>query len=351
MISIIARINLFLQIVCMILRNFTLRSLWVLLGCSLLSSSLNAQGPWVILRKADLYQPVRDAPPICFQFYLADTRATQGQMAFVGNDGIAYVTPFAARQGWEVDPTAQNPYYNQPAADAAMTQYSRYGGDYYGCLYKCPVNSELLYNPESGYDCYCLPGYTWNQARTVCVRIICPPHSKLQKAPNSRYYDCYCNPGYRWNQARTECLPLVCPPNSHQEWVANINNYDCFCDQGYVWDQPRLNCIPAGNTVQPPPIISNDTPSQTEKDVMIAKIKSYGEKWVTHWCRTNWSGCAIAPTGEMQGLEHKAANATSRSYLRQIDAYLKCVDAVYMSDLTEQEYNRQREACVQRHPL
>jgi len=89
----------------------------------------NPFGRYCVLRDPDLY-----GPPNCFQFYLADTTRTSGQMAIIDAQGFCWVTPLAARQGYEVDPTLGGPYRNWEAADFAMTRLSRYGDDVYGCL-------------------------------------------------------------------------------------------------------------------------------------------------------------------------------------------------------------------------
>jgi hypothetical protein len=89
----------------------------------------NPFGRYCVLRDPDLY-----GPPNCFQFYLADTTRTSGQMAFIDAQGFCRATPLAQRQDYEVDPNLGGPYRNWEAADFAMTQLSRYGDDFYGCL-------------------------------------------------------------------------------------------------------------------------------------------------------------------------------------------------------------------------
>ena len=86
-------------------------------------------GRYCVLRNQDLY-----GPPVCYQFYLADTRRTSGAMAVLDATGVCAVSELAARQGWEVDPTLGGPYATWEAGDQAMGTLSRYGGDLYGCL-------------------------------------------------------------------------------------------------------------------------------------------------------------------------------------------------------------------------
>jgi hypothetical protein len=86
-------------------------------------------GRYCVLRNQDLY-----GPPVCFQFYLADTRRTSGAMAVLDAAGGCAVSELAARQGWEVDPTLGGPYATWEGGDQAMSTLSRYGGDLYGCL-------------------------------------------------------------------------------------------------------------------------------------------------------------------------------------------------------------------------
>lgn len=85
-------------------------------------------GRYCVLRNQDLY-----GPPVCYQFYLADTTRTSGAMAVLNGGGCA-VTELAARQGWEVDPSLGGPYATWEGGDQAMSTLSRYGGDVYGCL-------------------------------------------------------------------------------------------------------------------------------------------------------------------------------------------------------------------------
>ena len=86
-------------------------------------------GRYCVLRNQDLY-----GPPVCYQFYLADTRRTSGAMAVLDAAGGCAASELAARQGWEVDPSLGGPYATWEGGDQAMSTLSRYGGDLYGCL-------------------------------------------------------------------------------------------------------------------------------------------------------------------------------------------------------------------------
>ncbi len=75
------------------------------------------------------------APENCFEFYLADTRRTDGgRMASIDAFGCM-VADYAARQRWEVDPFFGGPYEPgaQLQASSNMSQLSRFGGNFYGC--------------------------------------------------------------------------------------------------------------------------------------------------------------------------------------------------------------------------
>jgi hypothetical protein len=54
----------------------------------------------------------------CFQFYLADTAASPARATVSG--GVCAVTPLAAREGWEPDPTFSGPLSTWAAGDAAI---------------------------------------------------------------------------------------------------------------------------------------------------------------------------------------------------------------------------------------
>ena len=84
--------------------------------------------PYCLLRK-----PFSPPQNNCFQFYLADTAvAPPRTMAVIGAAGCA-VTAYAARQGWELDPTVPGPHATAGAGDSAMAVVSPYFGDAYGC--------------------------------------------------------------------------------------------------------------------------------------------------------------------------------------------------------------------------
>ena len=95
---------------------------------ALLVAPATADG-YCILRRPDAF-----GDPNCFEFYLADTARTTGALATLDARGACVATPFALRQGWSIDPILGGPYGRWEAADSAMTQLSRYGGDQYGCL-------------------------------------------------------------------------------------------------------------------------------------------------------------------------------------------------------------------------
>ena len=95
---------------------------------ALLLTQATADG-YCILRRPDAF-----GDPNCFEFYLADTARTSGALAALDATGACVATPLALRQGWSIDPTLGGPYENWEAADSAMAQLSRYGGDLYGCL-------------------------------------------------------------------------------------------------------------------------------------------------------------------------------------------------------------------------
>ncbi|MDF1524261.1 MAG: hypothetical protein P1P87_15775, partial [Trueperaceae bacterium] len=84
---------------------------------------------YCILRRPDVF-----GDPGCFEFYLADTARTGAELAMLDAMGACVATPLAVRQGWSIDPDLGGPYGRWEAADAAMTELSRYGGDHYGCL-------------------------------------------------------------------------------------------------------------------------------------------------------------------------------------------------------------------------
>jgi hypothetical protein len=86
-------------------------------------------GGYCVVRNQDL-----DGPPVCYQFFLADTRRPSGAMAVLDAAGGCAASELAARQGWEVDPTLGGPYATWQGGDQAMSTLSRYGGDLYGCL-------------------------------------------------------------------------------------------------------------------------------------------------------------------------------------------------------------------------
>ena len=67
----------------------------------------------------------------CFQFYLADTTTSPARATVAG--GVCAVTPLAAHEGWEIDPTFPGPLPTWSAGDAAMGVVSPYFGDAYGC--------------------------------------------------------------------------------------------------------------------------------------------------------------------------------------------------------------------------
>lgn len=106
---------------------------------------MTADEGYCILRKPDWQQPIPDGPPVCFEFYLSDTRRSNaGRMADIDAFGCR-VTDYAARQGWEVDPVFGGPYPReaQQTASANMSRLSRYGGDLYGCLSETVVDPVL----------------------------------------------------------------------------------------------------------------------------------------------------------------------------------------------------------------
>ena len=102
---------------------------------SIVPSSTANGAQYCLLRKP--YYPPQEN---CYEFYLADTTKTpeQGQMATVAG-GSCEITPFAARQGWMIDPNFGGPYSDLASGDAAMGKASPYFEDYYGCHARvCP---------------------------------------------------------------------------------------------------------------------------------------------------------------------------------------------------------------------
>ena len=96
---------------------------------------------WCILRKPA--PAIGDGTGPCFQFYLADAAvADNSRMITITADRVTnvarcYVTSYAQRQGWEVDPSQYGgPYNNRGAADSALTLLSPFGGDAYGCHHR-----------------------------------------------------------------------------------------------------------------------------------------------------------------------------------------------------------------------
>jgi hypothetical protein len=67
----------------------------------------------------------------CFEFYLAATTASAARATVEG--GSCYVTPIAAREGWELDERYPGPFSTFSEGDAAMGKVSPYFDDEYGC--------------------------------------------------------------------------------------------------------------------------------------------------------------------------------------------------------------------------
>lgn len=90
---------------------------------------------YCVLRKPDLFQPVTEPPPVCYQFYLAaaDAPARAGSYAWI-QGGACWLTDYALRQGWQLDPYLGGPHATWSSGDQAMTLLSRFGGDFYGCI-------------------------------------------------------------------------------------------------------------------------------------------------------------------------------------------------------------------------
>lgn len=85
----------------------------------------NSSTQYCLLRKP--FYPPQDN---CYEFYLASTTASAARATVDG--GNCVVTPLAAREGWEPDPTYPKPL-SWAAGDAAMGVVSPYFGDFYGC--------------------------------------------------------------------------------------------------------------------------------------------------------------------------------------------------------------------------
>jgi len=83
---------------------------------------------WCILRR-----PILNAPPNCFEFHLADTTNPSRRMATI-RGGDCFLTSYAFRQEWQIDPSLGGPYTDQWQAKLAFNDLSRFGGDFYGCF-------------------------------------------------------------------------------------------------------------------------------------------------------------------------------------------------------------------------
>jgi hypothetical protein len=76
-----------------------------------------------------LRKPIPQWPPNCFEFYLA----VAGSGRAVIQQGVCFVTAFAARENWIIDPTMGGPYFQRGQAQAAHDRLHRFAGNFYNC--------------------------------------------------------------------------------------------------------------------------------------------------------------------------------------------------------------------------
>ena len=107
----------------------------------------------------------------CFQFHLADTTSSPARATAAG--GVCAVTPLAAREGWELDPTFPAPLSTWAEGDTAMGVVSPYFGDAYGCQ-AAGGNNVGVGNGEgvsnSGGAAYCLLRAPYNPPQDNCYQ-------------------------------------------------------------------------------------------------------------------------------------------------------------------------------------
>ncbi len=146
-----------------IIANALLVSVLVLLLLETVSGA-----PYCLLRAP--YNPPQGN---CFQFYLADTTTSPARATAAG--GVCAVTPLAAREGWEPDPTFPGPLSTWAAGDAAMGVVSPYFGDAYGCQ-ASGGNSTGVGNgggvsSSGGAAQYCLLRAPYNPPQDNCYQL------------------------------------------------------------------------------------------------------------------------------------------------------------------------------------
>ena len=115
----------------------------------------------------------------------------------------------------------------------------------------------------------------------------------------------------------------------------------------YPYGQPAVRppsggTYPARGSVA---AVQEPRPTDAEKQALTREIEQlYVSKWKAYWCKTSWSGCAIAPSGAKDALVSRAFYASKRSQLAAIRSTLYCWDPCIMGNLNDSA----RAACQKR---